>query len=112
MVSEGKLSAFWKAQLSSMVLNMKTQACSSPPPLPASLNAGCSQLHELARPGAWFGDRNLPETGAGGVCSSPLLSSGSLPSETPVGREADLSGQADAFYCPREGWGEAFEGET
>ena len=46
------------------------------------------------------------------VCSSLLLSSASLPSETPVSREAALGGQADPLLRPGEGLGEALQRET
>ena len=70
-----------------------------------SLSTAPEHLTELDSPGSWRGARYLPETGVGGVCFSLLLSSVFLPSETPVGREADLRGQADTPLRPGEGSG-------
>lgn len=63
-------------------------------------------------PGLGLGVRYLPGTGAGGVCFSLLLSSVSLPSETPVGEETGLGGQANAPHYPKERYGEALEWKT
>lgn len=104
-----------KAQLHRMILIPQIQLCSNLLLcLPTVLESWSWKISQnLTVPGFGLGAKYLPGTGAGGVCFSLLLSSVSLPSETPVGREAGLGGQADALDCPRElCGGEALEWET